>query len=57
MNEKNIKMIEQEINALLNLNHPHCLEVKEILEDENYFYIASPLLEGGDLIDRIEKIQ
>ena len=34
-------------------NYIHCLSVTEILEDNKYIYIVSPLLEGGDLVDTI----
>ena len=29
------------------------MRIFELLEDDNYFYIVSELLEGGELYDRI----
>lgn len=34
-------------------SHPNIMSVNEILEDDNCFYIASELLEGGELFDRL----
>ena len=49
-------LITNEISTMINIDHTHCLEVTEILEDKNFIYIISPLLEDGDLVDRIKNI-
>ena len=44
------------LNELLILkqsNHPNIMDVKEVLEDRNCFYIAAEYMEGGELFDRI----
>ena len=43
----------QELVVLQKSSHPHIMSVNELLEDEDCFYIASELLEGGELFDRI----
>ena len=42
-----------ELTVLQKSSHPNIMTVTEILEDQNNFYIASELLEGGELFDRI----
>lgn len=42
-----------ELTVLQKSSHPNIMSVTEILEDEYNFYIASELLEGGELFDRI----
>ena len=34
-------------------SHPNIMSVNEILEDDECFYIASELCEGGELFDRM----
>ena len=42
-----------ELAILQKSSHPNIMSVNEILEDDECFYIASELLEGGELFDRI----
>ena len=45
--------MKQELLILQNSSHPNIMSVNEILEDKNNYYIATELLEGGELFDRI----
>ena len=33
------------------------MQVNELLEDDEYYYIVTELLEGGELFDRIIEVQ
>ena len=33
--------------------HPNIMNVLELLEDDNNYYVISEILEGGELFDRI----
>ena len=46
----------QEMDVLKKSSHPNIMEVYEFLEDDNYYYIVSELLEGGELNARVAKI-
>src|SRR5213075_3343751 len=45
---------QQEAHALVELNHPNILTVYEIGEDHSIHYIASELIEGETLRQRLE---
>lgn len=44
---------EDEIRALIILDHPHIVKIIEYFEDEDYFYVVSELCTGPDLYDYI----
>ena len=50
-----LKRFEQEARALVGLNHPNILTVYEIGEDHSIHYIASELIEGETLRERLER--
>jgi serine/threonine protein kinase len=45
-----------EVEILQECIHPHVMNVYEILHDKNNFYVISELCKGGDLFDRIAKV-
>ena len=45
-----------ELEVLKMSSHPNIMEVHELLEDDDNYYIVSELLEGGELFDRIVKV-
>ena len=47
----------QELETLQKCSHPHIMEVVDLLEDEDHYYIASELLEGGELFDLLMEVQ
>src|SRR5919106_1253316 len=48
-----LKRFQQEAHAVVALNHPNILTVYEIGEDHSIHYIASELIEGETLRDRL----
>ena len=50
-----LKRFEQEAHAVVALNHPNILTVYEIGEDHSIHYIASELIEGETLRDRLTR--
>lgn len=51
-----VKIIN-EIEFLAQLDHPHIMKVYEYFKDEYNYYIATELLEGGDLYEYITKVK
>lgn len=49
--------IIKEIEFLAVLDHPHILKVYEYFKDKYNYYIATELLEGGDLYEYITKVK
>jgi len=50
-----LKRFQQEAHAVVGLNHPNILTVYEIGEDHSIHYIASELIEGQTLRERVER--
>src|SRR5438067_13262925 len=50
-----LKRFQQEAHAVVALNHPNILTVYEIGEDHSIHYIASELIEGETLRDRLTR--
>jgi eukaryotic-like serine/threonine-protein kinase len=50
-----LKRFQQESRAVVGLNHPNILTVYEIGEDHSIHYIASELIEGETLRDRLTR--
>ena len=50
-----LKRFQQEAHAVVGLNHPNILTVYEIGEDHSVHYIASELIEGETLRDRLTR--
>ena len=50
-----LKRFQQEAHAVVGLNHPNILTVYEIGEDRSIHYIASELIEGETLRQRLER--
>ena len=51
------QLMIQELTVLQKSSHPNIMSVNEILEDDECFYIATELLEGGELFDRMMDVQ
>jgi len=45
--------INNEINILLQIDHPNIIKLFAIFESENYVYLVMELVTGGELFDRI----
>jgi len=44
-----------EFNYLKDLDHPHILQVIEVIEEIRYIHMITELCTGGDLFDKIDK--
>jgi calcium-dependent protein kinase len=51
------QLMISELTVLQKCVHPNIMNVTELLEDDDCFYIACELLEGGELFDRIVQVQ
>lgn len=51
------KRIKKEIHILRKLDHPNILKIFEFYNNKNEFFIISELCEGGELFDRIVKLE
>ena len=52
-NAERLKRFQQEAHAVVGLNHPNILTIYEIGEDHSTHYIASELIEGETLRQRL----
>ena len=50
------KLMLNELTVLQKSSHPGIMNVVELLEDNDYFYIVTELLSGGELFDRIIEV-
>ena len=48
-----MKLLKDEINALLEVYHEKIMKVNEVIEDNKYYCIISEIIEGGMLIDKL----
>jgi serine/threonine protein kinase len=49
--------MRNELEVLEKTDHPHITRVFELLEDKYNFYVVMELLEGGDLLEKVVKIE
>ena len=52
-NEVYFELMQGELKVLQDTSHPHIMNIFELLEDDDYYYIVSEFLRGGELFDRI----
>ena len=50
-------LLQSEIEVLKTINNTNLCEITEILEDHENVYIANEIMEGGELFDRLVKVQ
>lgn len=53
--KENIDMFINEINILLELDHPYIIKIHEVFEDEYFMHFVVDFCQGGDLFDRIRE--
>lgn len=51
------KLMMNELSVLQKCSHPNIMNVTELLEDDENYYIITELLEGGELFDRIIEVK
>lgn len=47
--------MKNELKILRECRHPNIMEVIDLIEDENNYYIVSELIEGGSIFERLKK--
>lgn len=45
-----------EMNLLKNLDHPNIVKLHELFEDQKNYYLVTEYCSGGELFDRIKKL-
>jgi serine/threonine protein kinase len=49
------QLLKNELKILRECRHPNIMDVQDIIEDENNFYIISELIVGGSIFERLKK--
>jgi len=59
MNQSPTKVVMAEFDALKKLNHPHIVNLHEIIDDPNLdkFYMVMDLYPGGNLDEKLQKTE
>ena len=55
--EANLALLEQELNILLSVDHPYIVKFYEAFLDHKYVHFVMEFCNGGDLADKLMKIQ
>lgn len=50
------QLLKNELDILRESNHPKIMKVYELLEDINFYYVISELIEGGSVMNRMRKM-
>ena len=50
---KDREVLTQEINLMIDLDHPNIVKLFEVFEDKTYIFLIMEMLKGGELFDRI----
>ena len=53
--EHKLKLVN-DIIILRGLDHPNIVKIFEFYQDAHYFYVVMELIEGGELLTRIESL-
>ena len=56
LDEKEQAALQSEVGILKTLQHSNILKVQEFYQNQNYFFIVTELLNGGELFDRIQSL-
>lgn len=51
------EMVLREVAILDSLKHPNIIEIKELFEDDDYFYLVMDRMRGGDVFDKLIQIK
>jgi serine/threonine protein kinase len=50
------QLLKNELDILRESSHPKIMKVYELLEDVNFYYVISELIEGGSVMNRMRKM-
>lgn len=48
-------LLDNEIDILRELNHPRCMRIFELFEDDKYYYVISEFIQGGSVMKRLKE--
>lgn len=48
-------LLDNEIDILRDLNHPRCMKIFDLYEDEKYYYVVSEFIQGGSVMKRLKE--
>jgi serine/threonine protein kinase len=51
------EMVLREVAILDSLKHPNIMEIKELFEDDDYFYLVMERMHGGDVFEKLCEIK
>jgi calcium-dependent protein kinase len=51
------RLIQKQFNLILSLNHPSILKLYEFYEDRGNYFIVMEYVQGGDLFEKLKKVQ
>ena len=57
MSKDYLDKLQIEIEILTKVDHPNILQLVEIFQDLDFYYIVTEFCEGGDLFDYIQEKQ
>jgi len=53
LGDEDLMALQVEVEILSNVDHPNIVKLKEVWEDDDFFYMVMELMTGGELFDRI----
>jgi serine/threonine protein kinase len=56
-NKLYFELMQNELKVLQETSHPQIMCIYELLEDSRHYYVISEFIRGGELFNRIVKIQ
>ena len=54
--DSGLESLVNELTILRRINHPTLLQLNEVFETENSYYVITNLLSGGNLLRRIKSV-
>lgn len=51
--KKNLNLLRDEVELLLNIDHPYIIRLYDVYEDQKYLHLVTEYCSGGNLFDRL----
>ena len=48
-------LLHNELSILRECNHPRCMKIYDLLEDEKHYYVISEFIKGGSVMKRLKE--
>ena len=52
-----VRLLENELSILGSKSHPKIIRIIDLMEDEKHYYVVSELVEGGELFNRLQRLE